>query len=90
MTTGRYDTHADFYRTFANRIVAYAVADENFRNRLLADPVQTLVSEGLPRGVSEDIKRELFSREALARDGTCGPSSCFFTCIFTCRTTNPV
>jgi hypothetical protein len=91
MTTDPHATHTEFFRTFANRIVAYAVADEDFRKRLLADPVPTLIAEGLPRGVSEDIKRELFSRETLARDGTCGPKSCFWSCIWSCKTaTNPV
>jgi len=80
---GRYDQQIQFYRSFADRIVALAVADENFRNQLLADPVKTLNDEGIPRGVSEDISKELFGFGVT--HGQCGPKSCMLTCFWSCK-----
>jgi hypothetical protein len=85
---GRYELQISFYRGLADRIVTHAVADEKFRARLLSEPVKVLQDEGLPRGVSQDISKELFGHDSII--GTCGAASCWITCYYTCKSaTNP-
>jgi hypothetical protein len=64
-------------------IVTRALNNPEFRNRLKADPEKTLLAEGLPPGMAEELARELAvdgQPPVIACQRTCGWLSCWWTC----------